>query len=271
MDILKNKYDLTLEALEELTAELTPTKVPSRNLVEKTQRLVDRTPLEQAIGDFHPLHQDALFLGVAHDGLPILLNLRDPSPGPLLIAGDEGSGKTQLIQTIAQAITLIHEPGDVQFGVVTNYPEEWQIFDKSPHCVGIFPTYHDTTAKFITSLSDWAHNNRGNDRTTLLLLDDLESLTQTDTETQQALRWLFLRGPNRQVWPITTLNASRAQKVSPWLDAFRTRLFGFIKNSRQTEALVPAHGAELNSLEPGTEFQMREGHHWVRFWIPSID
>ena len=45
----------------------------------------------------------SLMLGLAEDGLPVLLDLYDPAPGPLLVAGDGGSGKTALLQSLARA------------------------------------------------------------------------------------------------------------------------------------------------------------------------
>ncbi|MFN8426219.1 MAG: hypothetical protein U0X87_08165 [Anaerolineales bacterium] len=44
----------------------------------------------------------------------------------------------------------------------------------------------------------------------LLLLDDLEAAINLVFEARQALRWLFLRGLARRVWPIVTLNADRS-------------------------------------------------------------
>ncbi|NOZ00214.1 MAG: hypothetical protein GXP40_13595 [Chloroflexi bacterium] len=266
MDSPQKHYALAIEALEELTAELVTVQPRSK----PSAPIPIRPALEQVLDDLSPLPREALFLGAAYDGLPVLLNLRDPAPGPILVAGDAGSGKTALLQMVAQAATFMHDSKSVQFGVVTNYPDEWQSFGGLPNCAGVFPTYHNAAMDFILSLTDWAHNNRGGKQSVLLLLDDLESMTHIDPEDQQNLRWLLLRGPNRHVWPIVTLNAGRTGEVLPWLDAFRTRLFGQIRNAAEAEALVPARGANLNALEPGLEFKLREGKRWLRFWIPSF-
>ena len=44
-----------------------------------------------------PCPREALFLEIADDGLPILLNLHDPVPGPLLISADQSAGKTSFL------------------------------------------------------------------------------------------------------------------------------------------------------------------------------
>lgn len=269
MEPKKKHFELALEALEELTTEF-GTDLPSQANSDRSPPKPAPVNIEQVLNDFTPLPRGAIFLGTAYDELPILLNLNDPTPGPILTAGDAGSGKTAFLQVIAKAVSMTHKSKDVQFVVVTNYPDEWQGFEELPQCVGIYPTYHKTSTEFILSLAVWAHNNHNEKRSVLLLVDDLESMSHADADTQQSLRWLLLRGPNRHVWPIITLNAGRIGKVLPWLEAFRTRLFGHIHNAAEAEAIVPTRGASLHLLEPGLDFKLSEGSNWVQFWIPSI-
>src|SRR5262245_32000124 len=82
--------------------------------------------LNDVLAEIGPLPAEALFLGVASDHLPVLLNLHDPHPGPMLVAGDAGAGKTAFLQTIAQSVIETQRAQDVQFGIVTNYPDEWE-------------------------------------------------------------------------------------------------------------------------------------------------
>ena len=78
--------------------------------------------------------------------------------------------------------------------------------------VGIYATQENTTPELLQSLVTWAHNNKGEGQSILLLIDDLEAITKLDQQTEQNLRWLLLRGPSRRVWPIVTINASRAHE-----------------------------------------------------------
>ncbi len=269
MDTLKRNYNLALEALEELTLELAPTDVRE----EKTERPLPQlapAPLSEVLTQYGTLPREALFLGAAYDGLPILLNLNDPTPGPILIAGDQSSGKTALLQIIAQALSITHTPKEVQFGTITNHPEEWENLEESKNCMGIFSPKDRNAADFISSLADWAHNNHREKRFALLLIDDLESIMQISEKAQQNLRWLLLRGPNRRVWTFVTQNAGRSEKTHLWLDAFRTRLFGAINNAHDAESILPTRDAALHLLEPGLEFILNENRQWVKFWIPPI-
>ncbi len=257
-----NRYALLMEAF----AELKPEIEAARHLAP----VPAHPSLSAVLAEYGPMPAEAMFMGVASDGLPMLLNLHDPVPGPLLILGDAGTGKTNLLQVIAQAAGLMHQPGNLQFGVLTNHPEEWNGAEKIPNLVGVFPLYATASEEFILSLASWAHGNKTSSQSVLLLLDDLNAATNLDFDARQNLRWLLLRGPARRVWPIVTMNPDRVDEVNPWLDLFRTRIFGSIKDQAHIQRLAVSE-ANLSTLNPGTQFVLREGDHWLRFWLPSID
>ena len=261
-----NRYSLMLEALAELKPEL--------DAMQRTQPqavpVPDRPSLSDVLGEFGPMPAEALFLGVASDGLPVLLNLHDPVPGPILISGDAGTGKTAFLQSVASAAGRMHPAEHLQFGVLTRHPDEWSALEHIPNNVGVFSLYHRSAEDFILSLASWAHGNKSSQQSVLLLLDDLEAATHLDFDAKQNLRWLFLRGPARRVWPVITLNPSQVENILPWLDAFHTRIFGTIQNSGHVRALG-ADSADLRSLNNGTQFSLQEGDHWLRFWIPGLD
>ncbi len=117
-----------------------------------------------------------------------------------------------LLQTIARASELLHSPAEVQYGVITQYPDEWINFQENQNNAGIYATQDNTTQELLQSLVTWAHNNKGDQQSILLLIDDLEAVTKLDQQAEQNLRWLLLRGPSRRVWPIITLNASQRSK-----------------------------------------------------------
>jgi len=257
-----NRYELMMEAYAELKPEI------------ETARRARPTPaqpaLSQVLADFGPMPDEALFLGVASDELPVLLNLHDPIPGPLLIVGDPGTGKTALLQTIARAAGIMHQPDELQFGALTSHPDEWSGFEEIPNNVGVFSVQHRSSEDFILSLASWAHGNKSSRQAVLLLLDNLKAVTNMDSDTVQNLRWLLLRGPSRRVWPIITLSAQDIVNMEAWLGAFRTRILGNIQSVDHIHKL-DAEQANLGTLRTGSEFALREGDRWLRFWIPALD
>lgn len=261
MDEMK-RYDLMLEAYTELKPEIESARALSPILANPS--------LTQVLKEFGTMPPEGLFMGVASDGLPMLLNLHDAVPGPLLVLGDEGTGKTDLLQIVARAAGITHPINELKFGVLTNHTEEWNGFERIPNNVGIHPLYADSAQEFLLTVASWARGSKTDSQSILLLLDDLEAATNLDFEARQILRWLFLRGPARRVWPIVTLNAEQSVSLQPWLEAFRTRIFGSIRDNHRAEQLM-ANGADLHTLNSHAQFTLREGNHWLRFWLPSLD
>ncbi|HSK88456.1 MAG TPA: hypothetical protein VK880_08880 [Anaerolineales bacterium] len=257
------RFSSALQALTELKTE---TSTPST-----AEKPISGTPaLSDVLAQLGSIPSEALFLGMASDGLPVLLNLYDAHPGSMLIAGDAGSGKTAFLQTTAHALAQTHRREDVQFGVVTNYPEEWESTRDMPHRAGVFPVGHRSTQEFIHSLAKWAHANKNTHQCMVLFVDDLESVASLELESVQDFRWLLLRGPARRVWPIVTMNAPRYGQVLSWLQNFRTRIFGQVANGSVAEALGADKTSGLGQLEPRIQFSMREKDNWLRFWLPRF-
>ncbi len=256
-----NTFQLALAALAELAPEINMAGVNVVPVMPSLTELLDEAG---------PLPREALFLGIADDGLPILLNLHDPVPGPLLISADQSAGKTSFLKHLAHALIKLHDPADVQFGVITANPDEWKGIEQAGHCTGVFPVYQKSAKDFIFSLGEWAHLNKSR-QTVLLLVDDLSRMARADADVKDTFRWLLLRGPARHVWPIVTVNPSEYQEVHPWLDLFRTRIFGMINNPTLAKYISGSSEDGLESLVTGSQFAMREGPDWLRFWIPRLE
>jgi hypothetical protein len=259
-----NQFSLMIDALTELAEE--------EQASHASHVAAPGLPtLKAVIADISPLPSTALFLGLAEDGLPVLLDLFDPIPGPILVIADQASGKTALLKMIARAVELLHIPSDVQSGIITQYPDEWNFFNGSQSTVGVYTTQENNTPELLQSLVTWAHNNKGEKQSILLLIDDLEAVTKLDQPTEQNLRWLLLRGPSRRVWPIVTINANRTHNMETWLDFFRTRVFGHTQDSQDSHFIAKDPNKTFDDLTAGSQFTMREGNNWLNFWTPEID
>ena len=255
-----DRLTLMINALTELAEE--------EKRAHHTAPMPDLPLLRTVLTDASPLPQEALFLGLAEDGLPVLLNLFDPVPGPILIIGDQASGKTSLLQMVARAVDYLHPPSEVQYGVITQYPGEWHIFQGNQNSAGIYDLQDKNVQELLQSLVTWAHNNKNDGQTILLMIDDLEAMTKLD---ETNLRWLLLRGPSHRIWPIVTLNASQAETIEAWVSLFRTRLFGHTQKLSDSQFVTGQHNKSLDGLIAGSQFTMPEGTGWLNFWVPIID
>jgi energy-coupling factor transporter ATP-binding protein EcfA2 len=256
-----NRSTLIFETMTELIPEV---RAARRNSPDALPNL------SSVLGEYRPLPHEALFLGVANDGLPVLLNLRDPVPGPVLITGERGSGKTKLLKIIASAIDQGQDAESIRFAVVTENINNWGQVDQSSNCEGILSFDQPLTKNYLESLVDWAHNNKNGKQFILLLVDGLEALN-ADKELHQIFRWLLLRGPARRIWPIVTLDSAHSTPIIQWLDSFRTRLCGRMSNEQEIQTLTGSKNIFFRDLISGTQFSMREGNNWLPFWLPTLD
>lgn len=257
-----NRFDLMIDTLSDLAEE---------KRAHQTRPTTALPSLKSLLTESNALPQEALYLGLAEDGLPVLLNLYDPTPGPILITGDRESGKTALLKMISRAVDMIHSPAEVQYCVISNHPNEWMRVDQSENCVGLYPVQHESTANILESLVDWAHTNKGKDHSVLVMIDDLHEVAKLGGPAEQHLRWLLLRGPSRNVWPIVTLNSAKANELQDWLTFFRTRFFGQTTDVESAHTITGSSSFKLNDLIPGSQFAMRENNTLLKFWVPLID
>src|SRR5690349_5130375 len=104
-----DRLDLMIDEIAQLAEE---------KRVDQARPAAGLPSLKSLLAEINSLPQEALYLGQAEDGLPVLLNLFDPTPGPLLVTADQGSGKTTLLKMIARAVDLLHSPSEVQYCII---------------------------------------------------------------------------------------------------------------------------------------------------------
>jgi hypothetical protein len=249
-----------LKALREIEAELGLSPAPEQIVFPGLTDVLDK------VG---PLPHNALLLGVASDGMPLLLNLSDPTPGPILVTGDRDSGKTAFLKMLARAASSLLPPEEIQVAVLTNSPAEWQDIEAPAHLLGMYPVHHAAALDLLYDLACRAEQGT-TDRSILLLFDGLDSALYIDPASQDNLRYLLQTGPQARIWPVISLNAAIAMKLPEWVSYFRTRIYGRIAQADMADELTPIPGAALNTLFPGTQFVMRRRAKWLKFWLPGL-
>ncbi len=258
-----DQFPPVFQTYQEIQTELHPKQTPLPALPETSN--VKTSSVHAA-----NLPGGSLLLGMAEDRLPVLLDLYDPMNGPLLVAGDRGSGKTAFLQSLARASTL-PDPGDISFGVLTPFPEEWTALETLPNCLGVWPAYHPSAADFLARLVNWAEVLPETRQTLLLLFDGFDLMTASAFPSQRDLRWLLTYGPERQIWPVISVNPARLTLLQTWWDYFHTCIIGQVKHMQNALSLVEEPSIGLADLQPGKQFGLFQSGNWNKFWLPPLE
>ena len=198
-----------------------------------------------------------------------MLHLRNPQPGPVLVIGDQGCGKTDFLKKLVLSTQRLMPPGEIQFAALTDFPDEWARVSAPEHLLGIWSVSEPVAADLLYQLDcriETPHENQP----TVLLFDGFEALFALEDDAQDCLADLLVRGPQALIWPIVTVNTERALELPEWLAFFRTRIFGRIGDVTIAQQLTSMSGAPLSSLSSNSQFCLRENSHWLKFWLPSL-
>ena len=257
------QYTMALKALREVQAELGQEQAQGQTLFPA---------LPDILEEIGPMAPNALLFGIAADGLPLMLDLRDGRPGPLLVLADRGSGKTAFLQFLAGVTDRLLAADTARYAVLTDFPDEWHDFETAPQCLGVTPAYDDAVGPFLYQLACQVETaDRSQSATAILLLfDGLDAALHMDGAAQENLRYLLETGPQAGVWPIVSVNAASAMHIPAWLSCFRTRIYGRISHPDVAAELTPIPGAGLSTLFPAAQFCLRQRSHWLRFWLPGF-
>ncbi|MFH1446819.1 MAG: hypothetical protein ABIG43_05355 [Chloroflexota bacterium] len=222
------------------------------------------------------LPHHTLMLGLCSDGLPLFIDLSNPSLGSILITCEEGFGKTHQLQVLVDSALRMNLPSKIQTAVISLNPFEWGTLLSNSrghkYSLGCFAWYDEkakTTIENLTRLAEDRRSGKGQGSDILLILDDLAALDDLDYETQVNLRWLLEYGPQSKIWPIATLNIVAAVSMPYWVDTFRTRILGRILIKEQLVDIMLHDDVLTADLDPG-EFTVKFGESWLRYRLPIL-
>lgn len=232
--------------------------------------------LDALMGRLAGLPARAALLGSCPDGLPVLLDLADPSPGALLVAADERAQRQALLRTLLYSAAALNSPRSVQLLVLSSQPLEWQPWLGDPrfarHSLGVEELGGPGGERWIARLSTWAdrRRNAGADGpAVLLVVDDLPAVALMGYEARVNFDWLVKEGPAAKIWPVAAAASEALPGLSRWVSLFKSRILGPTSDpSVYRQAAGPAID-DLPAVELPGQFAVRIHDAWLTFCLPE--
>lgn len=233
--------------------------------------------LEQLLERDATIPTEAALLGVCDDSLPVLLDLNDPTPGALLLVGDEREQHRELLRTAVISAVQRNSPRSVQFLVITDDPQTWnqwiaaQGYDR--HCLAVEERESQGAREWIMRLADWTEQRRTQQRSgpaVLALIDTLDFLPRLPYDVRLNFDWMVKEAPPARIWPIASITTNLALSIgSRMLRSFQGRVFGYACDSAVYSRLGNVEDPDSADIARPGEFAVRVGDDWLRFQVPT--
>jgi hypothetical protein len=226
-----------------------------------------------------PAH--TVILGVVEDGLPVLLDLHDPTPGSLLIVGDERQQELDLLRSALASVILRNSARGVQFIVFSHLPEAWRQWvgelGWDRYCLDVVGADTPSAQEWIDLLSGWSIERQANLRSgppVIILFDTLSFMTRLAAETREKLDDLIQTGPRGQFWPVAAVSTALANSLGRQLDVFKTRIVGFSEDAGVYSRLAGVDQAGAKGFGQSGQFVVRvgsgENSQVLKFRVPGL-
>ncbi len=213
----------------------------------------------------------SLLLGRCEDDLPLTLDLTNPTAGALLITGERGSGKSNLLRLILSSVAENSAPEQTCFYILANNYHEYSDLGEAEGCKQCLGLRDPSAAQLFETLFKEIDQRREYPSLSYIVvgIDGLAQISQIrDSEFQARFLRLVKHGPRLGVWLVATLTAQEAEQLDPALvEAFRTHLLGSIANPSLATYLGRDAETPAAELERGTQFCAYVDEDWFKFWV----
>jgi S-DNA-T family DNA segregation ATPase FtsK/SpoIIIE len=186
-------------------------------------------------------------LGMAADGMPILLRVSAPDVAHVLIAGTTGSGKSEAARTMLASLVMFQRPREVQVIIIDPKASEFRQFEHLPHLLcPIIKNVEDAVANLEWLVEEMSRRQaEGIVRPRIVLvIDELaDLLMQGGNDVEGYLTRLVQRGRSAGISVIACTQKPTAAVLGGLVTAnFPVRLVGKVTSAN--EALVASGVAQ---------------------------
>ena len=228
--------------------------------------------LEAVLVSLAPLPPYSALVGICEDGLPLLLDLKNPASGSILVIGDLMEANRPLLRSLLASAVLLNTVEEVQLYLVSEAGDAFPEFQEAPGALEIISPHDPVVLDLIRRLvcrsrhQPCGRQSRGVE---VVLVEDLEVLVAAlDLRRRSKLEWLIEMGPQAGVWVIAGLEGARFENTRDVrVEAFSTQLIDAV-DKKLLRKLAGLAGREKLAVNPGAQYCARKTGEFIPFWLP---
>lgn len=205
-----------------------------------------------------PLPPATALLGLTDDGRPLLARLPAPDVAHVLVAGTTGSGKSQLLRTLAASLVLSQPPALLQLLCLDPKGRTFAPFQHAPHLARPLVTTPAAAAEALASLvrlMEFRDRHAEDTPRLIVLIDELADLLFQAPALGDPLTRLAQRGRQAGIHLVAATQRPSAAFLSPLLRAnFPLRLVGKVVSPEDARVAAGRGGTEAHLLQGRGDF-----------------
>ncbi len=264
--------DIPARQKDQLTVELP--RLSSHGHPLPSSKSIPEYRLSEYLNTLLPLPLRTGFLGLDSDENPLLFDLMDPRPGSILIVADREAGKMRLVKTLLYSLIFANPAYEIQFSLISARISQWKLeYDRYKPYFSHFTNNYDRPAG--SAILDEAdrvesrQHGRNEGECRILIVDGFDTLPYMDFDVRLNFEWLLEEGPFYEIWPIVIMDSRTAAEEKKWVEKFKTRVIGHMKDNRLASSLSNLPDLSASSLLSGREFVVKIGSREQHFYLPK--
>lgn len=229
---------------------------------------------------YHQLDPDEVplvtaLLGLADDGVPLLIRLPSPDVAHILVAGTTGSGKTVLLQTMILSLALFNEPSLMQLILIDPKRSAFEAFDGLPHLTLATERATEDPVRTLQTLVSIMEDRGGemsvSDPRLILVIDELIDILITTDEAMAPLTRLLQRGREAGIHVIAATQKPASAVIGSLNKAnFPVRLVGRVTSATDARVATGWSGTGAERLQGRGDFIAVAEGQLTHFQTPYI-
>jgi hypothetical protein len=272
-----NRYEIALQVLENLNPEISGNferreEAPVVPMQTQYPLAKEGLRLEEYISAITPLPELTILFGRCEDGLPLLMDLEDPSSGAILINSRSKDHARYLLRSVLTSAILMNGSHQVQYSLITSQPDLFGRLLFQAHCHKNFHPNQREAGQHVLDISalvEQRYSGRRRGPALLVSIDDLEAFERgsLDEEVFSHLQWIIHEGPAVSVWPVVAADLEgRGSFGAHLIKQFGTKVFEI---NDHTSGHAPEYGS---GHPPGyrPSFEISIGAETLRFSVPVV-